>query len=261
MRFRTLTAAAGVAALSLTGTAFTGTASAAAYPVKTPALTESALYTLGPLAETDCAEEPIKNNDRASAQRYLTAMKQCLDATWEATTATSTEVKFSAPKLAFATKLPRKFCGYTVDKYNSQSFYCDKTRTITYMLGKAYLAEADDMWLMQNLSFHYGEHVQYLTGIEKAWYKLRYKGEKELREQNRRLNLQNDCLSGAFIKSIWPSLRRDNRDWNELLGIINANGDTWGGKGGSRAAWTKSGFATGDPASCNTWTAPSSKVA
>lgn len=247
-----------ITAACATALSFTGTAYAAAYPVKDSKLTENELYTVGAIPETECAEKPIRNNDRKSAQRYITAMVKCLDAAWEPAL-TGVGLAFTKPKLTFASKLPRKYCGIDVDKSNSHTFYCDKTRTITYHLGKDFLAEADDMWLMHNTAAFYAYHVQYLTGIEKAWYKITYSGKKELREQNRRLNLQSDCLGGVFVKSIWPSLRRSPREWNQLLGVVKENGG-WAGKGANRVAWTKLGFASGDPASCNTWTAASSKV-
>ncbi|MEU7001652.1 hypothetical protein [Nonomuraea sp. NPDC046570] len=65
---------------------------------------------------------------------------------------------------------------------------------------------------------------------------------------------------GARPDGIWPSLRRSPREWNQLLGVVKENGGGWAGKGANRVTWTKLGFASGDPASCNTWTAASVKV-
>ncbi|GAA2892628.1 hypothetical protein GCM10010517_57120 [Streptosporangium fragile] len=79
-------------------------------------------------------------------------------------------------------------------------------------------------------------------------------------------HLQTDCLSGVLAKSIWPSFGRTAKDWNELLGLLKANGDVKGqdrtsGKGANRVARTKLGYTGGDPGACNTWTAAPSKVA
>ena len=259
-----ITAMACTMALALPGTASadstsTGTVSAdlvsrTAYPVKSAALTKNALHTIGPLPETKCVEIPIADNDRPAAQRYLSVLLDCFNATWKPAI-TGAGLKFTGPKLSFVKKLPRKFCGFTVDKYNSHSFYCAKTRTITYQLGKSYLTGAGDLRLMHDISMLYAEHVQNQTGIRKAWFKLPYKNEKENSEQNHRMNLQMDCLSGASVKSIWPSLHRSYHEWDGVLVSLGWSGDPWSGRGTSRQDWTARGFDTGAPSSCNTWTA------
>ncbi|MEV4170878.1 hypothetical protein [Nonomuraea sp. NPDC049709] len=69
---------------------------------------------------------------------------------------------------------------------------------------------------------------------------------------------------GAFVKSIWPMEGRTGKDWSYLLSLPSGDskkGDRVWGKASSTRHWLKQGFATGDPASCNTWTASSAKVA
>ena len=57
---------------------------------------------------------------------------------------------------------------------------------------------------------------------------------------------------------------RTSKDWTYFLTLVGGDTSTknrrWG-KTSTVRSWLKQGFATGDPASCNTWTAVSAKVA
>ncbi|MFC4117023.1 hypothetical protein [Nonomuraea zeae] len=118
---------------------------------------------------------------------------------------------------------------------------------------------------MYNAAAVYAYHVQRLVGISfSVDVEAFYDSKSERAERLRRHSLQSDCLAGAFIKSIWPVPGRSTHDWKELQGLIG--GDEPGeerlyGKTANVRMWLKRGFATGDAASCNTWTAPSSEVA
>jgi predicted metalloprotease len=120
------------------------------------------------------------------------------------------------------------------------------------------------LWLFKIAADLYGEHVQKLVGIYDAYNRASYRNKAEIREQDRRKNLQSDCMATAFMKSVWPVTGRTEKDWTYLLTLVQ--GDRRGeerliGKTGTIKAWMRRGSATGDPASCNTWTAASSKVA
>ncbi|MGI5157441.1 neutral zinc metallopeptidase [Microbispora sp. CA-102843] len=241
-----------------TAVALVPAASAAARPVKDKALTENALYEAGALPTTACPEKPIKKLDPKSARSYLNGVLACLNRTW-ARELKAAGLKWSKPKVVYATKAPVRFCGAKWKDWGS--FYCEASRTMEIVLDKDLLEEPDDLFLFNLMAELYGEHVQSLVGITRAWEKQPYQNKGELAEQNRRYNLQNSCFSGAFIASVWKSLHRGREDWDDLLFYIR----DWAGKNtGSRKSityWAGQGFATGDPGACNTWTAPSAKVA
>ncbi|MFB9877760.1 neutral zinc metallopeptidase [Planobispora siamensis] len=247
----------GVAGLLLTGTAH-------AYPIKDKELTKNALYESGKLAETECKEPPINDGDLTLAKKYWAGVQDCLNTAWEAHL-TAAGLPFSEPTLKFG-KIPKKFCGYTVGKDNSMVYHCSDTNTILAQIGKSWLHDTDDLWLLYVAASSYGYHIQDLVGIERVYQKMRYANSKESDEQFRRLNLQSDCLSMVFLRSIWSSLDRSDKDWRELQSLLKDNGDARGeprfsGKGSNIVYWAKRGYTTGDPASCNTWAAPASKVA
>jgi predicted metalloprotease len=259
MRIKMIMALAAVGGLFLTGTAN-------AYPIEDTALTENTFYDSGKLATAKCAAPRVKNNNLSSARGYVTALTGCLNTSWGAHL-TGSDLLFGKPKLKFVKKLPKKYCDFDVDlKLKSQAYYCAESRTILLQLGTDWLRDADDLWLAHVTGVMYGYHVQNLTGIEDAFQAAPYDNKSELNEQIRRASLQADCLAGAFIRSTRSSLGVSAGKWNELLRILEASGDAkgdarLGGKGSARVAWTKRGYAGGDPASCNAWTASSAKVA
>ncbi|MGW0202268.1 hypothetical protein [Nonomuraea sp. NPDC003201] len=246
-------------------TPLAGTAAAAtAYPVKHPKLIANPLYDAGVLPTTTCEEPPLKRNNRQLGRAYINAMLACLETTWEQHL-TSANLPYRPVKARHVDKIPNKYCGATFDqKDDSEAYYCEKTGTLTFEVGKEYLDDPTDLWMLYQVGYMYSYHVQHLTGIADAYNVVRYRNKSELQEQQRRDSLQRDCLAAAFIKSVWPLTGRTGKDWSYFLTL--PGGDTsekdrrWG-KTSSIGYWLKRGFATADPASCNTWTAASAKVA
>ncbi|GGT03344.1 hypothetical protein GCM10010156_71550 [Planobispora rosea] len=252
-----IAALTGLAGLLLTGTAH-------AYPIKDEALTKNELYSSGKLAATTCEEPAVKDGDAASVRKYWTGIQSCLNTAWK-THLTEAGLPFSTPVLKFG-KIPKKFCDYDIDKDNSMSYYCPESKTVYVQIGKDWLEDTNDLWLFDLASAMYGYHVQNLVGIDKAFQAAPYANKNEMNEQIRRQSLQVNCLSGVFLRSVWPSLGRTAKDWKLLESGLKDSGDAKGearvyGKGSNIAYWTKRGYTTGDPASCNTWTASTSRVA
>ncbi|SDL36086.1 hypothetical protein SAMN05421869_12520 [Nonomuraea jiangxiensis] len=80
------------------------------------------------------------------------------------------------------------------------------------------------------------------------------------------MELQAECLGGVFMGSVWDSLDRPEEDWEDLLDLYRDGEDVQAtvrthGKSHNIAAWLDKGFRAASPQACNTWTAPSSKVA
>ncbi|MFS1301595.1 neutral zinc metallopeptidase [Streptosporangium longisporum] len=258
MRIRMIIAMAGAAAMLLTGTAH-------AYPIKDSTLTENSLYGSGRLADSTCTEPPIKDGSRAQAKRYIWAVVGCLDTAWEGHL-TAAGISFGKPKVVFFDKLPKKYCGHTLEtEPGSYAMYCLQARTIMIRLGRDWLEGTDDLWMLHATAALYGSHVMGLTGIVTAYDKAPYRNKSELHEQNRRYSLQSDCLGAVFVRSVQDSIGRGSRDWKKLTSVLKVSGDQKGeertfGKGSTRVAWSARGHAAADPGACNTWSAASSKV-
>ncbi|MEV4368243.1 neutral zinc metallopeptidase [Nonomuraea sp. NPDC049637] len=250
---------AGVLTASLAGTA---AAESAAYPVKHPKLIANPLYEAGPLPTTTCAEPRVKRHNVKQARAYVDAVIACLETTWQQHL-TAAGLPYAPVKVRHMDRIPKSYCGIAGSNEASQAWYCDKTRTLAFQIGKDWTDDPSDLWLLHTTASMYGYHVQNLVGVADAYDVITYRGKAEEREQDRRNHLQVACLSGAFIKSVWPLEGRSKKDWGYFLTL--PNGDKEGkyssyGKTATIRSWIKQGFATGDPGSCNTWAAASSKV-
>ncbi|MFI6736578.1 neutral zinc metallopeptidase [Nonomuraea sp. NPDC050451] len=260
MKLLMFAALTGALMMPLAGTA---TAQAAAYPVKSSQLTANPLYEAGALPTTTCTEESLEPNNLKQARDYLDGIVACLETTWEQHL-TKAGVTYRPVKVRHMNRIPKKYCGFDVGKENSQAWYCDRTETLVFQLGKDWLDEPDDLWLFDTAASMYGYHVQKLAGITKAYDKLSYDKKAEMYEQDRRVSLQTECFGAAFLKSVWPLEGRNMSDWNTLVRLLQGDDpDEFRdyGRPASVRYWLKRGFTTGDPGSCNTWAAPSSKVA
>ncbi|MEV0614882.1 neutral zinc metallopeptidase [Nonomuraea sp. NPDC050404] len=242
----------------------TATATAATYPVKDEKLTANPLYAAGALPKAECAEHKMRRGDRLNqARKYLDGVIGCLEKTWQQHLA-GAGLTYKKVKVEHVKKFPKKWCEFETGKIDSQGYYCAETGTIAFQVGKTWLDDASDLWMFHFAGYMYGHHVQSLVGIERAYQDAPYRNKSELNEQIRRRSLQAECLSGAFTKSVWPMKGRTAKDWKKLLSV--QEGDARGevrelGTTSNIRHWIKQGYATGDPKSCNTWAAPSAKVA
>ncbi|WP_405146485.1 neutral zinc metallopeptidase [Sphaerisporangium sp. NBC_01403] len=250
----------------IAGSLLGGTANAAqaAYPIKnTDILTKNALYASGRLPAASCPEPAVQAGNVASVKSYLVPLVKCLDRAWAAQFAKA-GLPFTKPPVRFITK-PQKICGAKWGK-DVQAIYCNTSRQIIIMLDSAVVDDPSDLFLMDVIAHEYGHHVQNIAGMWRALDRLPNDGKAEFYEQTRRHELQAECLAGAFIGSVWPSLDRTGEDWKSLLDADRRSGDETAdvrdhGKGRNMANWLNRGYKAASPAACNTWIAGSAMVA
>ncbi|WP_271216190.1 neutral zinc metallopeptidase [Streptosporangium carneum] len=248
----------------LVGALLPGTAHAARHPVEnSPELTDNPLYSSGRLETTECRTPPQKAGDAASVKRYLLTVKKCLDETWSAQFAKMGK-PFRPPLVKIFTK-PRAFCGKPWAK-SLLSEYCPQDETIAFLISPVILEDPSRLYSFLSIGHEYGHHVQQMSGIQDAYARLPHRTTGERQEQTRRHDLQAECLSAAFTRSVWKSLKRPKNDWHVLLaGMWSGGDDLWKtheyGKGSSIVHWMEEGFAKASPGDCDTWSAPASEVA
>jgi predicted metalloprotease len=242
---------AALACALITPLAGTASADASAFPVKNPVLTKNALYEAGPLPPTTCDELPIEPYNSEQARAYIDEVIRCLENTW-GPYLKKAGLPYEPVKVRYVKRLPKNYCGSDEESSrDSEVWYCDWDRTLSFKLGPSWLASPSDLLLLNEAALMYGYHVQKLTGLYDAGEDLRAGSKAEHQEQLRRMYLQVECLGGAFIQSVWPIKGRTTEDWNQVLGYVRDD---------NVKHWIRAGFRTGDPGSCNTWTVPSSKV-
>lgn len=234
-----------------------GTAHAApAAPRGKAALTKNPLYRTGTFDLTECKELDRQRDDAESARIYLDHLLDCLNASW-AEEFKQAKLRFSKPRVRYITKRVATGCG----KYPAYAagLYCSANKTMWIMLNKEVLADPTALWLFNVISHEYAHHVQMISGILPTVIRTKHRSRKAELLTVRRIELQAECWSGAFIGSVWHSLGRREFDWKHLLD--SKIGDPLHGKTKSIRYWLNRGWYGNGPGVCNTWTVSPAKVA
>ncbi|MFI6324569.1 hypothetical protein ACIBG8_44075 [Nonomuraea sp. NPDC050556] len=224
---------------------FSGTA--AAEPVKgAPELTSNALYKAAKLPRVKCALKGV------SSERYAKNLVSCLNKAWKKAI---TDFKPVAAKI---TK-DRTYCYTGMEIAGSYAVACDIA--VNVRLADDWTKAKSDLPMFVGIAAAYSGVVLGQSGIGEAYWALDAGGnEKQSSEQDRRLGMQGDCLLGVSMKS----LGRPVSDWPKVFTLTRPKEfnryKTHAGRTTNRVYWAKRGYASGKPGSCNTWTAPSSKV-
>ncbi|KAB8184903.1 neutral zinc metallopeptidase [Microbispora catharanthi] len=251
-----VTAVAG--ALSLTGTAGASGTPARPVPTGPGALTRNPLYTTGEFESSKCAEPGRRAGDLDSYRAYLDDLFGCLDRAWREEFRQA-GLRFSPPKVRYITKSVNTGCGQYVASY-AAGLYCPRNKTMWILLSKEELSDPTGFDLFTVVAHEYGHYAQDRAGILAEFARQSHTlGRKRADDLNRRVELQAECFSGAFVASVWPSLGRDRHDWDEQLTWVV--GDRWHGRTGNIRYWLKRGWSGGGPRVCDTFSAPASRTA
>ncbi|GAA1657639.1 hypothetical protein GCM10009744_58390 [Kribbella alba] len=230
---------------------------------------QNKLYTVGKVSSVNCVEPSIKPNSQSAILRYYQALLPCLNKAWEPLVKKA-GYPFRAPKLTLLSKQT----GSTCTGETNRAYYCGDDESINMdWQGDLKLykqnALAGRTWMMDTIVHEYGHHVQYLTNISissqsrEGWAKT----QAAKLEENRRLELQATCFGAAFLGANQKSLGFTGPKLHMWEYQIQHSGDEYDPKKvhdhGSRKnqwLWAGPAFKTTNPASCNTYTAPASKV-
>ncbi|MFF4990177.1 neutral zinc metallopeptidase [Streptosporangium saharense] len=244
-----------LASLLFAGTAGAGTlapAAASKDPTKS-----NRIYNSGQLRIKSCDEQPTQPDDLDAARVDLEFLLDCLNTGW-GDHLTEANFAFSKPKLVTTTRTNLQTgCG----RYpkTAQAVYCPNNQRITFLLNPSILSKQTELLLFATIAHEYGHHVQQLTGIMSSYLNRKYRSKAAKLDATRRIELQAECLSGAFIGSVWMSLGRRKSALNYMIKV--SIGNATHGKHANINYWIRRGFAADSPDACNTFTAPASKVA
>ncbi|MEU4835959.1 hypothetical protein [Streptosporangium sp. NPDC023615] len=257
MMIRAVATTAGVLALLLAGTtaSFTGTATAttaSAGPiVGAPELTHNPLYKQGRLPSVSC--KAAKGTSKASTTRYLHKVVGCLNSVWR-----KTVKDFQPVEVRIEAKAEKGLCYSGLQVSGSFAASCG---SVQVQLGSDWIKATSDQAILVEVTRAYAGVVQGQAGIGRAFWALPVKDEADGGvEQMHRFYLQADCLGGASLKA----LGRSAGNWKPLLTAETPKEYgrfKWYGKPANRLHWFERGYRAQGPGACNTWRAPSSKVA
>jgi len=153
------------------------------------------------------------------------------------------------------------YCPADQRVYLDLSFYADMER----QLG----AGGDFAWAYV-IAHEVGHHVQNELGTSREVRGLQSENPDDANELSVRLELQADCYSGIWAKTVYDAGDLERGDIREAVGASEAVGDDrlQGNAGGrvnpdsfthgtseQRARWFNEGRASGDPAACDTFSA------
>jgi uncharacterized protein len=231
------------------------------------------LYTVGQMRTTNCKEPRVRPTSARNAAAYWAAVKPCLDRGW-APLVTKAGYRFKAPGMTYwAGTSYTSPCG---SGPVAVPFYCSANEMMYMKVDvfvKTYLEYPDAqskaysrMWYTRSIAHEYGHHIQYLTGILEAQAKLKYdaKSYDDRLRMNRRTELQANCFAGVFLavnKRSYPINGLMLQVWNKW--VVTAGDKPNQGTHGSKASQARfmgQSFKTGNPATCNTFSASPNNV-
>lgn len=253
-----------VAPVTQTTPSTTTSARKQAPPRGRAAATASPLYRTGTLPTMRCQAGQIRAGSAASYRTFVTKMIRCLNLAWK-TQFRKTNLAFSQPRLRFSTTKVNTPCGRWPS--SAGGLYCSSNRTIYIGVTREVLKNAFPANHAQFIAHEYGHHVQRLAGIMDYYGNSIWRASSSAKLAfSRRLELQADCLGSAFLRQIADDLPVEQAQWEAMVSWVNANGHkNWPkndhGKGRSQAYWMERGYNAGSPSGCNTWTAPTGRVA
>src|SRR6266511_4383997 len=152
-------------------------------------------------------------------------------------------------------------------------FYCPVDRKVYLDLGffrelRDRLRAPGDFAEAYVIAHEFGHHVQTLLGIEGRVQEERQSHPSAANDLSVRLELQADCYAGVWAHSAYEQNLLESGDLEEALTAAAAVGDdriqrsagrrvnpeTWThGSSAQRVQWLKTGFQSGDPGSCDTF--------
>ena len=157
----------------------------------------------------------------------------------------------------------------------SGPFYCPADETMYLDLG--FFRELADRFGAPGdfaqayvIAHEYGHHIQTVLGVNAEVQRLSQEDPGRANDLSIRLELQADCLAGVWGHSVFEDGELEAGDLEEGLAAAEAVGDdriqesttgridrdSWThGSSQQRAQWFRTGFDSGDPATCDTFNA------
>lgn len=207
----------------------------------------------------------------AQTQTYLTQVLDCLNRAWAAPVKSA---GWSLPKTTVTvyTMQIRTKCGVANTR---NAFYCSADQQLFFahdlqtVVSTKYRSHR--LLLDFVLAHEFGHFLQGRTSILGGQrIQAQSMTAQAAKEHSRRLELQADCLSGMFMRSMAQSRKISTQEFTDIGAIAYGLGDDvlsgdpniWAGhgKGSSRRAWTAQGSAGTTLSACKTFTASAASV-
>jgi predicted metalloprotease len=180
---------------------------------------------------------------------------------------------YQTTKIVLFTKATESGCG--IADAATGPFYCPVDHKVYLALGffrqlATEFQAPGDFAQAYVIAHEFGHHVQTLLGTEERVQRESQQHPSEANALSVRLELQADCYAGVWAHHAYAQKELDPGDIDEALRAAAAVGDdriqraagqrvnpeTWThGSAAQRSRWLRTGFDTGDPRACDTFSA------
>lgn len=227
-------------------------------------LEQNQLYSAGRIPRIRCPLPGGSLATRAALLGYMRAAEACMTRAWRPLVQ-PINAGFEAPKVLLFDRegKPVSTCGMPPDV---SAFYCGDDKSILFEAGDWLEEDGIDreylrVGVLEVMAHEYGHHVQDQVAILAFGAELDAIQTTDRRRIaiEERMELQASCLGAAFLGANQRTFRLtgDRLDsWEDFA----FEGDETHGTDENNAYWTGRAFASGDPKSCNTWSAPARRV-
>lgn len=203
--------------------------------------------------------ETVRGDSLAGQEQFGGQMMTLLEEYWEPES-DAMGFRFAEPTLVVFDS-PTQTGGCGIGQPQAGPFYCPADQKIYIDFGfyqqlERQLGFDGDFAMAYVLAHEYGHHIQNLMGV------MDRRGGGNA--QSVRVELQADCLAGAWASQAKADGRLEAGDFNEAIRAANAVGDDaiqgaganrdtfTHGSSAEREKWFRQGFDSADPTSCRT---------
>jgi predicted metalloprotease len=245
-----------VAGLAVSGTAHAETTVAQARAVPPAVLTKNKIYRSGTASAQRCSVPSIRPGSVASLKTFHRAMAACANRFWAARFKAA-GLSYRAPKIAVTTG-SASVCGKIT---SNGAQYCPLQHTIAIRIMRRDLRDPFRMNIAHSVAHEWGHHVQELTGILDEQNREYWRAGGSARTTlSHRLEMQAECFAGVFYSSTLDSID-PGITWEQWVGAVGkADESKIHGRPRNLAYWQNRGYTGGSARSCDTWSAPRSRV-
>jgi len=276
-------AAPAVAESAVTATPTAPTATASAKPrsaasaspsINDPTLVpiKSGLYKAGRVPAVSCKLPTKLVQTRAGLLAYARLMVGCMQRAW---TPLVVRAGFYLPTPRIDAYVEGKPTGTQLcdnPPRHTDAFYRSSGSVICFEWQEYADPDSDPVWdlidFQEMLAHEYGHHLQDTVDILRTYVFVHAGGSKAVQlEDERRLELQASCLGAAFLGAHKRSLRLTGGRLDLWEDMVKHTGDEYNpdnvrdhGSRKNHGYWSLRAFASTNPSSCNTFSAPAKRV-
>ncbi|HEU5156921.1 MAG TPA: neutral zinc metallopeptidase [Streptosporangiaceae bacterium] len=233
--------------------------------------TGNPLYKTGELRPVPCRLPRIVPGSGASMKGFMDTLTGCLDTVWRQQFSAA-DIAFGRPNRVFWAQPGRSPCG-SYPQPGAAAFYCAVNNTMYVGLRNIIETAGNEpvshyAVYARVIAHEYGHHVQHEAGILAYGHQLMNRQNPlATAEASRRIELQAQCLAGAFLGAERATLPMTDEQYHAMVADVFGRGDDHQpperrdhGSARHYAGWVIIGFTKRVLSACNTWTAAASEV-